>query len=91
MDALKVATIKGAESIGLDKDLGSLEVGKLADIVILDKNPAEDIRNSNTVKYVIMNGRVYEGDTLNEIYPGQKKLKREWNETAPVINTTVSK
>ncbi|HSF46237.1 MAG TPA: amidohydrolase family protein [Chitinophagaceae bacterium] len=89
MDALKVATIKGAEAIGLDKDLGTLEPGKLADIVILDKNPAENIRNSNTVKYVIMNGRVYEGDTLNEIYPGQKKLQREWNEIAPTVNTTV--
>lgn len=82
-DALKVATIKGAEAIGLDKDLGSLEEGKLADIVILDKNPLENIRHSNTVRYVIMNGRVYEGDTLDEIYPAQRKLKKEWKEDRP--------
>jgi hypothetical protein len=57
--------------------------------LILDKNPVENIRNSNTVKYVIMNGRVFEGDTLNEIYPGQKKLIKEWNGVAPAVTTTV--
>jgi hypothetical protein len=36
-----------------------------------------------------MNGRVYESDTLNEIYPGQKKLRREWSEEAPAVNTSV--
>ena len=82
-DALKVATIKGAEAIGLDKDLGSLEEGKLADIVILDKNPLENIRHTNTIRYVIMNGRVYQGDTLDEIYPTQRKLKKEWKEQKP--------
>ncbi|MFN5938097.1 MAG: amidohydrolase family protein, partial [Sphingobacteriales bacterium] len=82
-DALKVATIKGAEAIGLDKDLGSLEEGKLADIVILDKNPLENIRHSNTVKYVIMNGRVYDGNTMDEIYPAQKKFKKEWKDERP--------
>ena len=82
-DALKVATIKGAEAIGLDKDLGSLEEGKLADIVILDKNPLENIRHTNTIRYVIMNGRVYQGDTLDEIYPAQRKLKKEWKEQKP--------
>ena len=82
-DALKVATIKGAEAIGLDKDLGSLEEGKLADIVILDKNPLENIRHTNTIRYVIMNGRVYQCDTLDEIYPNQRKLKKEWKEQKP--------
>jgi Tol biopolymer transport system component len=82
-DALKVATIKGAEAIGLDKDLGSLEEGKLADIVILDKNPLENIRHTNTIRYVIMNGRVYQGDTLDEVYPAQRKLKKEWKEERP--------
>jgi len=91
MDALKVATIQGAESIGLDKDLGSLEAGKLADIVVLDKNPLENIRNTNTVKYVIFNGRMYEGDTMDQVYPEQKKLSREWHDTPPVVNTTVIK
>ena len=89
LDALKVATIKGATAIGLDKDLGSIETGKLADMLILDKNPLENIRNSNTIKYVIKDGRMYDANTMDEIYPGQRKLSREWQSVAPVVNTTI--
>ena len=90
-DALKVATILGATGLGLDKDLGSLETGKLADILILDKNPLDNIRNSNTIRYVIKGGTMYDGNTCDEVYPVSRKYDRkEWMDVKPVKNTDVA-
>jgi imidazolonepropionase-like amidohydrolase len=67
MDALAVATINGARMLGMDADLGSLEPGKLADLVVLTANPLDDILNSRTVELVMVNGRLYDARTLEQI------------------------
>jgi imidazolonepropionase-like amidohydrolase/Tol biopolymer transport system component len=64
VEALRAATINGARYLGLDKDLGSIESGKLADFVVLDKSPLDDIRNSTAIRSVVANGRVYDGQTM---------------------------
>jgi len=74
-DALKVATILGAKALGLDTDLGTVEVGKLADLLIMDSNPLQNLRNTNTLSLVIKNGTVYKADSLDEIWPVEKKAK----------------
>jgi imidazolonepropionase-like amidohydrolase/Tol biopolymer transport system component len=74
IDALKCATINGAMYLGLDHDIGSLEPGKLADVTVMDKDPLEDIHNSDSVHYTILNGRVYDSMTMNEI--GTHKRER---------------
>ena len=77
-DVLRIGTIYGAESIGMDKELGSIEPGKLADLQVLDKNPLENIRNTNTIRYVMQNGRLFDGNTLDQIWPVAKKAGPFW-------------
>ncbi len=67
MEALKAATINGASYLGMGDELGSLEKGKLADLIVLDKNPLVDIQNSNSIIYTMINGRLYDTETMNEI------------------------
>jgi Tol biopolymer transport system component/imidazolonepropionase-like amidohydrolase len=76
MEVLQVSTIIGAESIGFERDLGSIEAGKLADVVVLDANPLDDIRNTNRIRYVIKNGFVYDANTLDEIWPSQRTFPK---------------
>ena len=83
-DALRVATVIGAEALGLENDLGSIENGKIADLVILGSNPLENIRNSNTVDMVMKDGRLYKANSLDEIYPNERKAPYfEWHQMKP--------
>jgi len=75
LQAIRCATLYGAEYIGLDKDLGSLEPGKLADLIVLEKNPLDNIRNSESIRYVMLNGRLYDAATMDQI--GNHLMKRE--------------
>ena len=78
MHALRSATIDSADSIGLAKDIGSLEVGKMADLLVLDANPLDDLKNTAKISQVMKNGRLYDAATLNETFPRQKALGPQW-------------
>lgn len=65
-EALKTATINPAQTLGFDDWIGSLETGKLADLIVLDKNPLENIRHTESIRYTMVNGRLYDAETLNE-------------------------
>ena len=69
MDALTIASRHGAYFLGVDRDLGSLEVGKLADLLVLNRNPLDDIRNTLDMAYVMQAGRLFDDDNLNEVWP----------------------
>lgn len=78
---LRAATLQAAETIGYAQDLGSIGVGKLADLIVLAKDPLQDIRNTNTILYVMKNNELFEGDILNQGWPQQRPLPH-----APVIS-----
>jgi Tol biopolymer transport system component len=78
LEVLRAATLNGAEAIGYAQDLGSLEVGKLADLVVLSADPLKDIHNTSSVRAVMKNGELFEGDTLDKIWPEKKPLPRLW-------------
>lgn len=75
LEALQAATINGAEYLGMGSEIGSLETGKLADLIVLDENPLENIRNSESVIYTMVNGRLYDAQTMNEL--GNEPKERE--------------
>jgi len=75
LQALRSATLSGAEYLGMDADLGSIEVGKLADLVVLDGNPLENLRATESTRMVMINGRLYDAVTMNEV--GNHARERE--------------
>jgi Tol biopolymer transport system component len=92
LEVLRCATLNGSRIIGRPEDLGSIEPGKLADLVIMDKNPLDDIHNTNTIHWVMKNGELFEGDTLDEVWPEQKKLGPLyfWNFDKPKVGEPLS-
>lgn len=78
LQAIRSATLNGAEHLGMAKEIGSLEPGKLADLIIMDANPLDDIRNSEKIKYVMINGRVYDAETMNETISREKSRGTFW-------------
>lgn len=74
-ESLRGATYDAAKHLGMDKHIGSLEIGKLADLVVIDGDPTEDIRKSEWVAYTMINGRLYEAATMNEVGSGTHKTQ----------------
>jgi adenine deaminase len=66
MEALKTATINAAQSLGLDDWIGSIQTGKLADLIIMEKDPLENIYNTESIQYTMVNGRLYNAEQMNE-------------------------
>ncbi|MCW3796696.1 amidohydrolase family protein [Sphingomonas sp. BN140010] len=78
LQALQAATVNPSRTLGLNRDLGSLEVGKLADLVVLDANPLDNIRNTERVAQVMLGGRLYDAATLNERVTGNRQRQPYW-------------
>lgn len=77
-EVLRAATLHGAEALGLAQDLGSIEPGKMADLLVLARNHLDDIHHTTSIRYVMKNGELFDGDMLNQIWPQQKPLAPLW-------------
>ena len=78
LDVLRVATLESAKAIGLDSEIGSVEVGKLADLVVMDRNPLDDIAHTNSISRVMVNGSLYNANTLAQQWPQKQNLPIAW-------------
>lgn len=76
--ALRCGTLNGAKYLGMDKDLGSLEPGKLADLMVVDGDPLSNIRESKRVELTVQGGRVYEAATMKRLAPGTGPEPKLW-------------
>ncbi|WP_209346860.1 amidohydrolase family protein [Pontixanthobacter sp. CEM42] len=77
-EALRAGTIVPAESLGMEKDIGSIEEGKLADLIVLSADPTADIQNSDDIEQVMLGGRLYDAKTMNEVETGDSKRLPYW-------------
>jgi Tol biopolymer transport system component/imidazolonepropionase-like amidohydrolase len=76
LEAIRYATLRPAEKIGLERDLGSLEPGKLADFLVLAANPLDDIRRTTAIDWVVQGGFVYDADSMTRVWPDYQPLQR---------------
>jgi len=90
-EALRAATLDGARYVGLDGDIGSLEVGKLADLLVLSENPLDDLMNSREIRYVMANGRLYDASSMDQIAPTAEARPMLWFERAGASDAEVWK
>jgi imidazolonepropionase-like amidohydrolase len=79
-EALRSATIDGARYMGMEKDLGSIEAGKLADILVIDGDVLGDIRRSENITHTVINGRVFEATSMKQVWPEEKAPATFWFE-----------
>jgi hypothetical protein len=77
-EVLRAATIGSSEVIGRAAELGSIEANKFADLLILDRDPLANIANTQSLRYVMKNGRLYDAETLDEVWPRQQPLEAQW-------------
>jgi len=86
-DALRMASVMGARAIGLDRDLGSIKAGKLADMLLIDGNPLQNIRDTEKLTHVIKNGEVFDANTMDRLWPQGPAVnfKRWWSDYGPAM------
>jgi cytosine/adenosine deaminase-related metal-dependent hydrolase len=75
LEALRTATVAPAHYLGMERDLGTLDVGKLADLVVIDGDVLADIRQSDRISLVMQNGRLYEAPLMNEVVSRERARK----------------
>ena len=86
LDVLRAATINAAKYFRLEKEVGSLQVGKIADMVLLESNPLENIRHTRDIRMVFQQDRVYSQKKLVELKQGVKTLAQSHGVTARLIS-----
>lgn len=77
-EVLRVATVEGARAIGLGAEIGTLEPGKLADLLVLDRNPLQNVRHLSNIRYVMKDGVLYEAETLDQVWPAAVPFGTRW-------------